>query len=387
MKQEVGELELTILMPCLNEAETLAVCIKKAQSFLQAHAVAGEVLIADNGSTDGSQDIAKELGARVVDIPQRGYGAALIGGTNAAWGRYTIMGDADDSYDFTALLPFLERLRAGDDLVMGNRFAGGIEKGAMPWLHRYIGNPALSLMGRLFFRSRIRDFHCGLRGYNTERIRELGLQTLGMEYASEMVVQAALHRYVVSEVPTTLAMDGRSRPPHLRSFRDGWRHLKFLLMHSPDWLFFYPGLVLCAIGLIMTVLLTLRPVAIGTNIELDLNTLLFSATALIVGFNMVLFSTFTKLYAIQARFIVPDERRQRLRRLTTERGIVIGLLLMLVGVAMSVAAVAMWGNVNFGSLNPEVFMRITIPAAVLLIVGAELFFAGFFMDILRIEKR
>ncbi len=386
MTQPTNSLELTILMPCLNEAETLEVCIKKALRFLAENNVSGEVLIADNGSTDGSQEIARACGARVVDVPQRGYGAALIGGTNAALGRYTIMGDADDSYDFTALMPFVLRLRDGADLVMGDRFAGGIEKGAMPPLHKYIGNPVLSFVGRVFFHSKIRDFHCGLRGYNTQKMRDLGLKTLGMEYASEMVVQATLHGYRIDEVPTTLAKDGRSRPPHLRSFRDGWRHLKFLLMHSPNWLFLYPGLALFVLGLVMGAVLVFKPITVA-GVVLDLNTLLFSMTALIVGFTIVLFAAFTKQYAITAKYIVPDKRMQWLLKLTTEKGMISGAVLVGIGVVLSILSVAVWGKSDFGNLNPESFMRMTMPAATMIIIGAELFFAGFFLDILRIERR
>ena len=253
-------MELTILMPCLNEALTLPICIKKAKTFLTDNNVDGEILIADNGSTDGSQDLARELGARVVDIPEKGYGAALIGGCNAALGKYVIMGDSDDSYDFLNLMPFVEKLREGYDLVMGNRFKGGIEKGAMPPLHQYLGNPVLSTIGRILYRSDIKDFHCGLRGYNRESILGLNLHTTGMEYASEMVVQATLHKLKICEVPTTLKKDGRDRPPHLRSWSDGWRHLTFLLMHSPNWLFLYPGLILWVIGLVVSIAIMIHPV-------------------------------------------------------------------------------------------------------------------------------
>jgi len=381
----MNEVELTILMPCLNEAETLATCIQKAQSFLDAHGVSGEVLIADNGSTDGSQEIAKGLGARVVDVPQRGYGAALIGGTNAARGRYTVMGDADDSYDFTALLPFLERLRAGDDLVMGNRFAGGIERGAMPWLHKYVGNPVLSLVGRVFFRSRIRDFHCGLRGYNTERMRALELKTLGMEFASEMVVQATLRRYAISEVPTTLAVDGRSRPPHLRSFRDGWRHLKFLLMHAPNWLFLYPGIICFVIGLIATAALTAYPVRIQ-GVTFDINTLLYAILLMIVGVNAFFFAVFTKVYAMESGFIPVDKRTQFLCDFTANRGAALGAVLIGIGIAVSIFAILVWKDASFGPLNPESMMRVTLPALAVIVIGIQCIFAGFFVDILRIKS-
>jgi len=377
-------IELTILMPCLNEAETLAVCIKKAQSFLESNNVSGEVLIADNGSTDGSQQIAVKHGARVVDVPERGYGAALIGGCNAAAGQYVIMGDADDSYDFTNLMPYVERLREGDDLVMGNRFKGGIAKGAMPPLHRYLGNPVLSGLGRLFFKSPVRDFHCGLRGYNTKRMRELGLRTTGMEYASEMVVQAVVNGYKVSEVPTTLSPDGRSRPPHLRSWRDGWRHLKFLLMHSPNWLFLYPGIFIAIFGLILgTIVVVDQFNLFGAG--LDINTILYSAAMVIVGFNLVSFHAFTKLYAISARFIRVED--SFLSRLNADSCTALGLVTVLIGIVLTVIAFTLWGREAFGELDPTRFMRLTIPAMTLIVVGIQLVFSGFFIDILRIKTK
>lgn len=256
--------ELTILMPCLNESETLATCIMKAKAYLERSGVDGEVLIADNGSTDGSQEIARSLGARVVDVAQKGYGAALLGGIAAARGKYTIMGDADDSYNFSSLQVFVDKLRQGVDLVMGNRFKGGIAPGAMPPLHRYLGNPVLSWIGRLFFRISIGDFHCGLRGFNTEAIRRCGLKTTGMEFASEMVVKASLYGLSMAEVPTTLAKDGRSRPPHLRTWRDGWRHLCFLLTYAPHWLYMYPALALMGVGLLGVLLLLSGPLSVGS---------------------------------------------------------------------------------------------------------------------------
>jgi glycosyltransferase involved in cell wall biosynthesis len=295
-------LELTILMPCLDEAETLEICIKKAMGSLKENGIDGEVLIADNGSTDGSQAIARKMGARVVDVAERGYGAALIAGSKAAYGKYVIMGDADDSYDFSNLMPFVEELRNGADLVMGNRFRGGIEKGAMPPLHKYLGNPVLSFIGRIFFPSKIKDFHCGLRGYNREAILSLNLHTTGMEYASEMVVKATLNDLTMAEVPTTLKKDGRSRPPHLRSWHDGWRHLKFLLMHSPNWLFMYPGVVLLGLGLIGIGVLFWGPLSVG-DIVFDIHTMLYAAALSIVGFNIILFSVFTKVYAVEHGYL------------------------------------------------------------------------------------
>lgn len=384
MDADNSNLELTILMPCLNEAETLASCIKKASAFLTDHNISGEVLIADNGSDDGSQQIARGLGARVVDVPQRGYGAALIGGCNAALGRYVIMGDADDSYDFTNLMPFVERLRAGDDLVMGNRFKGGIEKGAMPALHRYLGNPVLSGLGKLFYKSPIGDFHCGLRGYNTQRMRELDLKTTGMEYASEMVVQATINDYRISEVPTTLSVDGRSHPPHLRSWHDGWRHLKFLLVHSPNWLFLYPGLTLICVGLILGILIEITPLTLF-GVTLDINTLLYCSVMVIVGFNLVGFHIFTKTYAVHARFI--PVKKDFLSKLSIELCALVGFGAALVGLIVTIVAFALWGSASFGNLEPRSFLRITIPAATLMVVGLQVIFSGFLIDILRMKTK
>lgn len=377
-----NELELTILMPCLNEAETLASCIKTASLALIENGVCGEVLVADNGSTDGSPQIAIDHGARVVIIPQRGYGAALIGGCNAARSKYVITGDADGSIDFSNLMPFLERLRAGDDLVVGNRFWGGIAPGAMPPLHRYLGNPLLSGLGRLFFKSPVRDFHCGHRGYNTERMRALNLRTTGMEYASEMVVQATINEYKISEVPTPLFPDGRSRPPHLRSWRDGWRHLKFLLIHSPNWLFLYPGAILIFVGLILGTIVEFTHVNIfGAN--LDINTLLYASAFVIVGYNLVMFHTYTKVYAINAKFIRIDHSLAS--RIKTETFVVGGLIITLIGIVLTITAFILWGQKSFGDLNPGRFMRLTIPAVTLAILGIQLLFSGFFIDILRIR--
>lgn len=378
------EIELTILMPCLNEAETLAVCIEKAKSFLEKHNVAGEVLIADNGSTDGSRQIAKEHGARVVDIPERGYGSALIGGCNAAYGKYVIMGDADDSYDFTNLMPFVERLRAGDDLVIGNRFKGGIVKGAMPPLHRYLGNPVLSGLGRIFYKCPIKDFHCGLRGYNTQRMRALGLHTIGMEYASEMVVQAVMNGYKISEVPTTLSPDGRSRPPHLRSWHDGWRHLKFLLLHSPNWLFLYPGFALMIIGLIIGITIEIQPINFK-GVAFGMNTLLYSVAMIIVGFNLISFHVFAKVYAMNAGFIKAEKEVHI--RLNAENCALFGVLIVLVGIAMTVIALVVWGREGFGRMNLESFMKLTVPAIAFILMGVHFVFSGLFIDLLRIKRK
>ncbi len=387
MPENTNAIELTILMPCLNEAETLETCIRKAFHFLEEYQVQGEVLIADNGSTDGSQDIARRCGARVVDVPVKGYGAALMGGCDAALGTYVIMGDADDSYDFLHLMPFLEKLREGYDLVMGNRFKGGIAPGAMPPLHRYIGNPVLSFIGRLFYPSAIGDFHCGLRGYNREAIKGLDLQTTGMEYASEMVVKATLMHLRMTEVPTTLSPDGRSRAPHLRSFRDGWRHLKFLLMHSPRWLFLYPGAVLFVLGLILIAALLPGPLRIG-SVTFDIHTMLAGSGCMILGAQMILFSLYTNAYAKVSRFIPVTEKTESfLEKATTEKGALLGFLLVLAGIVIAVLSVLLWRDTSFGDLNPQQVMRYTIPAMTCIVIGAQIIFGSFFLGILQIRRK
>lgn len=377
-------MELTILMPCLNEAETIEICIKKAQGFLKKNNVDGEVLISDNGSTDGSIEIAESLGARVVHASTRGYGGALIKGCESALGSYVIMGDADDSYDFENLMPFVEKLREGYDLVMGNRFRGGIEKDAMPWSHRYIGNPVLSFIGRLFFNSKIRDFHCGLRGYNREKMLALGLQTTGMEYASEMVVMSELAGYRICEVPTTLKKDGRSRAPHLRSFRDGWRHLKFLFMYSPKWLFLYPGVFLLMFGLIGGVFLSIGQVAIG-NVVFSIHTLMYCMMAIILGINIIYFYTFTKLYAEKSHFIPHDSSVDTFVRIGEDAGILVGIILFILGLIISIVAVTIWRGTDYGGLDPETLMRFVLPASTMIEVGIEMVFASFLMGILKIR--
>lgn len=379
-RSAVFTVELSIVMPCLNEAETLETCIKKAQWYLNEHQVWGEVVIADNGSTDGSQDIARRLGARVIDIAQRGYGSALRGGIEAAQGQYVIMGDADDSYDFTQLTPFLTKLREGYDLVMGNRFQGGIKPGAMPRLHRFLGNPVLTWIGRVLFSSPCGDFHCGLRGFRVQRIQELALQTTGMEFASEMVVKATLHRLRITEVPTTLSPDGRSRPPHLRSWRDGWRHLRFLLLYSPRWLFLYPGILLMLVGLLTSA--WLLP---GTRGIFDVHTLLYAATALIVGFQVTAFAVFSKVFAIREGLLPPDRRIMRfVRYVSLESGLMIGGFLLVVGVVGTFCALSLWSGHLFGQLNPSIVMRLVIPSVTALALGVQVIFSSFFLSILEL---
>jgi glycosyltransferase involved in cell wall biosynthesis len=378
--------ELSIVMPCLDEAETVAICVQKALSFLLVHGVRGEVVVADNGSTDGSQALAKAAGARVVDVPARGYGSALMGGIKAARGRYIIMGDADDSYDMTALMPFLSTLRAGADLVMGNRFKGGIAPNAMPWLHRYIGNPVLSFIGRLFFDSKISDFHCGLRGFTREGVLRLGLQATGMEFASEIVVKATLSGYRIEEVPTTLSKDGRSRPPHLRSWRDGWRHLRFLLLFSPRWLFFYPGLAMIAIGTAIGIAVEPGPLAIS-GIRLDVDTLASASALVIIGVQAVLFAIFTHVYASNEGFLPHSDAISRiLRTWTLERGLAIGALLGLAGLGGGIAAFVHWESTTFGHLNYDAILRVVLPSTTALVVSCQFILGAFFLSILSIRR-
>lgn len=379
-------LELSIVMPCLNEAQTVRSCIEEARGFLDRHGVAGEIVLADNGSADGSRKIAAACGARVVDVPERGYGAALQAGIAAARGRYVVMGDADGSYDFGHLEGFLDRLRRGDQLVMGNRYRGGIERGAMPPLHRYLGNPILSTLGRLFFDSSIGDFHCGLRGFDRAAIQRLDLRTTGMEFASEMVVRAELGRLVVSEVPTRLRPDGRSGPTHLRSWRDGWRHMRFLLLYSPRWLFLYPGIALTLAGLAVMAWLLPGPRAVG-HVVLDAQTLLYAGGAVVLGYEAVLFAIFSRLFAVTAGLRPADRLDGVLRRVTLEVGLLIGAGLILAGMVGTVAAGVQWSSRNFGPLDFSTSMRVVVPSLVALMLGAETVFASFFLGVLGVQCR
>ena len=376
-------MELTILMPCLNEAETLAICIRKAKKFLSENNIDGEVLISDNGSTDGSQDIAKAEGARVVSTDIKGYGSALINGTKNAYGKYVIMGDADDSYDFLHLMPFVEKLREGYDLVMGDRFAGGIAEGAMPWSHKYIGNPVLSFIGRLFYKSKIRDFHCGLRGYNRESMLNLRLQTTGMEYASEMVVKSELNGLKIAEVPTTLSKDGRSRPPHLRSFRDGWRHLKFLLMYAPNWLLLYPGFIFLILGLVLGGIIVVDKITIN-NINFSIHTLLYCACLIIIGLSIMQMYLIVKVYAYNHNFL-PKKQTDWNHKIREDRIIAIGAGIVILGIVLSIIAVETWKASSMGDLNAEQTMRIVIPAVLCLIVGFQSIFTGFMVGVMKIR--
>jgi len=381
-------LELTILMPCLNEAETISTCVTKAKSFLARAGIAGEVLIADNGSSDGSVALAQRDGARVIAVAERGYGAALRAGVAAARGRFVVMGDADDSYDFSGLDPFIAKLRGGCDLVMGNRFAGGIAPGAMPFLHRYLGNPVLSFIGRTFFRAKIGDFHCGLRGFRRDAILGLGLRTSGMELASEMVVRAAIVNLTIAEVPTTLAVDGRSRPPHLRTWHDGWRHLRFLLMFSPRWLFLYPGLALIALGVFGVAMLFPGPLMISPDFGFDDHTFLVSAIAVLVGVQVVAFGIIARHFAA-AHELLPRSRSLAtlLSVISLERGLLIAAGIVCAGVAGVVWSLWQWALVDFGPLTAPVVMRVLTFALVLIAIGVQQAFTFFLLGVIDMPFR
>ena len=380
-------LELSIVMPCLNEAETLATCIAKAKGFLERHQVAGEVVIGDNCSTDGSQEIAARLGARVVDVPMQGYGAALHGACMAARGRYIVMGDSDDSYDFSELDRFLVRLRNGDDLVMGNRFTGEIKTGAMPWKNRYIGNPVLSGLGKMLFPSQLGDFHCGMRGFSKAAFEAMDLRTTGMEFASEMVIKATQQKMRVAEVPTTLSRDGRSRAPHLRPFRDGWRHLRFMLLFSPNWLFLYPGLALMMVCAGLGGMLVAGPVAVGAH-TLNVNTLIYCAFFLLIGFQSVMFSLLSRIYAVQENLYPMTEMYRRIfRHITLEAGLVVGMGMAMAGFGLAVYTVLFWERRGFGELDLLRVARIVIPAATALALGVEIMLFSFFLSTLGLGVR
>ncbi|HEY5381461.1 MAG TPA: glycosyltransferase family 2 protein [Acidobacteriaceae bacterium] len=383
----VNEVELTVVMPCLNEAETLAVCVDKALAALRENGIAGEVVVADNGSTDGSQAIALEHGARVVPVPVRGYGAALNAGILAARGQYVLMADADDSYEFAHIPRFLAELRNGADLVMGNRFRGGIGPKAMPPLHRYLGNPVLSFLGRALFQAPIGDFHCGIRAFSVEAYRQLDLRTTGMEFASEMVVKSALLGQHMVEVPTTLKKDGRSRPPHLKTWRDGWRHLRFLLMYSPRWLFLIPGLALMIAGLALMAWLLPAERPLG-HVNLGVDTLAYAAAAVLLGFQLVFFGIAAKVFATTEGLLPEDPSFNRwFRYITLETGLAAGVLLLLAGLGIAISSVVSWAHTGYGSLPPVTMMRHTLPAMLCLMLGTEVCFASFFLSLLGLRRR
>jgi hypothetical protein len=384
-EQASRPLELTILMPCLNEAETVATCVRKARGFLERTGIGGEVLVADNGSSDGSPELAREAGARVVRVAQKGYGRALIGGMNAARGRFVVMADADDSYDFSQLDAFVEGLRAGNTMVIGHRFRGGIQPGAMPSLHRYLGNPLLSFAGRLFFSSGIGDFHCGLRGVDREAAVQLGLRAPGMEFASEMIVKATLAGWRIAEVPIVLSPDGRSRAPHLRTWRDGWRHLRFLLMMSPRWLMLYPGASLIAIGVAAELAILHGPIVVG-GVGFDIHTMLYAAGATILGVQLVLFSLLARTIGVLKQLLPMSQPLARfLRIFTLERGILLGLALGLAGLGLAGYSVESWAHTRLAALDPATMMRVAIPSVTLMLAGAEIVYASFLLGFIDVR--
>ena len=383
-------MELSVVMPCLNEAETIAACIKKAKKSFEKNGIDGEVVVADNGSTDGSREIARSCNARVVDIKRKGYGSALNGGIEAAHGKFIIIGDADDSYDFSNLTPFIEELRKGCDLVMGNRFQGGIEPGAMPWKHKYIGNPVLTGIGKMFFKCPSSDFHCGLRGFSKDAYNRLGMVTTGMEFASEMIIKATLSGMKITEVPTRLFKDGRSRPPHLRSWQDGWRHLRFMLLYSPKWLFYYPGLILIFTGMITFAFLLTGDVSVG-NITFGVHSMLFSAIAVILGYQSVLFSLFACNFAKNNGLLIGDNfkcsKKQKQKKFSLEKNVAYGLALFISGCILAFLAVAVWGRGGFAKFDPRFGLKFVIPSTALMVLGVQSLMASFFLGILNLQRR
>ncbi|MEO8205301.1 MAG: glycosyltransferase family 2 protein [Chthoniobacterales bacterium] len=381
-------MELTILIPCLNEVETLALCVNKALASLKASGVSGEVLVADNGSTDGSVALAESLGARVINVPEKGYGSALNAGIHAAKGKWIIMGDADDSYDFSKIDPFLEKLREGYDLVMGCRLPNGggtIIPGAMPWKNRWLGNPVLSFLGRLFFHIKIHDFHCGMRGFIAESFRKINLKTTGMEFASEMVIKATLENLSITEVPVTLHKDARSRPPHLKPWRDGWRHLRFMLIYSPKWLFLVPGAVFFIIGLLGTALTVSGPFWIG-GIGLDVGVLLISCMSILLGFQLVSQAFYAMVFAIGEGLLPNNPKLSGLFKVwNLERGACIGILIILAGLVPIISAVVNWRDVNFGALDYSANLRHLIPGLTLCFLGIQMIFASFHLSVLGLK--
>jgi glycosyltransferase involved in cell wall biosynthesis len=374
------EIELSIVLPCLNEERTVGVCVEQALTFLTEHGIRGEVIVADNGSTDRSAEIASAKGAIVVPVAEKGYGNALRGGFAAARGKYIIMADADESYDLLHLMPFVEKLRQGFDLVMGNRFKGGIKPGAMPWHHKYIGNPILSFIGRLFFHSPARDFHCGLRGFTRSAIERMNLQTTGMELASEIVIKASILGMKVCEVPTTLSPDGRDRPPHLRSFRDGWRHLRFLLIYSPTWLFLYPGIVLSVLGSLVSLALFFGPVNIGFR-YIDFHTFIVAGSLVYVGLNSLSFAVITRIYAYQTNLLPHAPRFYSLfRYINLEKGLLLGGSLTLLGISIIIRALTL--SSNFQQIGYDASVRLVFGGSLALTSGTQIIFTSFVLSIL-----
>ena len=387
MNMSQDELVVSVVMPCLNEAETLGRCVAAARAALDASGIRGEIVVADNGSTDGSREIAARAGARVVDVPEPGYGAALIGGISSARGRYVVMGDADDSYDFGAIPEFVRKLEEGNDLIIGSRFRGRIEPGAMPPLHRWLGNPILSFLGRLFFQVPVSDFHCGIRGFRRDAVKPLGLRTTGMEFASEMVVKASLFGLRIAEIPVTLRPDGRSRPPHLRTWRDGWRHLRFLLIYSPRWLYLVPGLLFAVAGAFLIVWLLPGPRTVF-GATLDVHAMLGASALVLIGTQAISFAVFAKVFAITEGLLPMDSRLERsFRVVTLETGLVCGAILTIAGVVLVAHVMNVWSSEQYRTLDYSRTMRWMIPGALLLVLGAQAILSSFFLSILGLKRR
>jgi hypothetical protein len=383
---EAADLALTVLIPCLNEEETIAICIQKALNFLGQSGLAGEVVVADNGSTDRSVEIASRLGARIIRVAERGYGGALKGGIRAARGRYVIMGDADDSYDFSNLSAFVTALHSGADLVMGNRFKGGIAPGAMPKLHRYLGNPVLTNLGRVLYRAPVGDFHCGLRGFRRAAILGLGLRASGMEFASEMVVQASLHGLKIMEVPTQLAKDGRSRPPHLKTWRDGWRHLRFLLLHSPRWTFAYPGLLMLAAGICLVLCLLPGRLPIGNGVSLDIRAFLIGCLGITVGCQAVTFAILARRFAARHALLPSSNKLHRLmEEVTLERLLILAGLVGATGLCGLASAIIVWGQHDFGAMLNGKMLRIVALSVTAITVAVQLGFAALLLGVMELQ--
>ncbi len=380
-KKAAENIELSIVMPCLNEAETVGKCVANAKVFLEKNGVSGEVIVADNGSIDNSAVIAENAGATVIHVPDKGYGSALKGGIDTARGKYIIIGDSDSSYDFSNLMPFLENLRDGYDIVMGNRFKGGIKRGAMPWHHKYIGNPFLSGIGKLFFKSDVNDFHSGLRGFTRTAYKRMDLRTQGMEFASEMVVKASMYGMKIREVPIMLFPDGRSGKPHLRSFRDGWRHLKFLFLYSPRWLFFYPGLILMFGGILSMLWILFQP-----QLKWDIHTMLYSSASTLIGFQAVTFAVLSKTFAVHEKLIPSNVIIEKVLQLVTpDRGLLIGLIIVIFGIAATIYTIVIWQDGTFFQLGIRITMRYVIASATLLILGFQMIFSSFFFHMLKLN--
>lgn len=375
--------ELSIVMPCLNEAQTIGQCIQKARTFLYYNNIEGEIIIADNGSTDDSVKIAKKLGAIVVNVEEKGYGAALMGGIEVAKGKYIIIGDSDNSYDFLNLMPFLEKLREGYHLVVGNRFKAGIQKGAMPFLHRYLGNPVLSGIGKLFFKSKVNDFHCGLRGFHREAYKWMDLHTKGMEFASEMVVKSIIYDLKMTEVPTTLSPLSNKRKSHLRPFNDGWRHLKFLLLYSPRWIFFYPGIFLMIAGFLVSTWIFFNP-----QLSWDIHTMLYASGAIMIGFQTVIFAVFTKTFAVHERLLPTTPQIEKiLKNLTLEKGLITGGIMVLLGLGGFIYSLIIWNDRIFFEAGITITMRLVIASVTLLVLGFQLIFSSFFFHMLKLNTK